>query len=41
MVIYAEESAVLDLLVRKDEKFTCVRSKMCIFKEGKLSCLSL
>lgn len=34
MVIYAEESAVRDLLVRKDEKFTCVRSKMCIFKEG-------
>lgn len=36
MVIYAESSAVDDPLVIKDEKFTAVRSQICIFKEGKL-----
>lgn len=34
MIIYAEESAVGDPLVLRDESFTCVKSKMCIFKEG-------
>ncbi|XP_078372245.1 NAD kinase-like isoform X2 [Oculina patagonica] len=33
MVIYAESSAVDDPLVIKDEKFTAVRSQICIFKE--------
>lgn len=36
MVVYAEESAVDDSLVLKDETFSYVRSQMCIFKEGKL-----
>lgn len=36
MVIYAESSAVDDPTVLKDEKFTAVRSKICIFKEGEL-----
>lgn len=36
MVIFAEASAVDDPLLLKDEKFSAVRSKLCIFKEGKL-----
>lgn len=36
MMIYAESSAVEDPLVLKDEKFTAVRSQICIFKEGEL-----
>ena len=34
MVIFVEASAVDDPTVLKDEKFSAVRSKLCIFKQG-------
>ncbi|CAH3037789.1 unnamed protein product [Porites lobata] len=34
MMIFAEATAVEDPLVSQDEKFSAVRSKLCIFKEG-------
>lgn len=36
MMIFAEATAVEDPLVSQDEKFSAVRSKLCIFKEGEL-----
>ena len=36
MVLYVEATAVDDPLVLSDEKFSSVRSKLCIFKEGKI-----
>jgi len=36
MMIFAEATAVEDPLVSQDEKFSVVRSKLCIFKEGEL-----
>lgn len=34
MVVFAEATAVDDPQVLKDEKYSAVRSKLCIFKEG-------
>lgn len=34
MVVFAEETAVDDPVVLQDEKFSAVRSKLYIFKEG-------
>lgn len=36
MMIFAEATAVEDPLVSQDEKFSAVRSKLCIFKAGEL-----
>lgn len=36
MMIFAEATAVEDPLVSQDGKFSAVRSKLCIFKEGEL-----
>ena len=36
MMIFVEATVVDDPLLLKDEKFAAVRSKLCIFKQGKL-----
>ena len=35
MVIFAEATTVDDPLVSKDEKFSAVKSKLCVFRQGK------